>query len=377
MTRNAATPARSHLHLGAALVLAAASVACGGGDGGGGGEPPMEPDNSAPSASISSPSDGTTFQEGETVVFEGSAEDPEDGSLTGDALVWESDVAGQIGTGESFERSDLDPADHAITLTATDSDGATAASDVSITVEGPGTVDGRVARANDDTGFGGVEVTLKDAGGSVVASASTSSDGTYSFSGVAPGDYTVSVPRESLPELGTFVTSSDTSITVGNAETVSGVDFRFRQAEATVTTTTGSEGSPSPGDVVTVTVALELNADVPEPLSSVAGEISWDPAVAGFVTGTGQAGSDWDLGVVNASGSGVLTFSAVSAGGAESGDGGDLVVLTFDMEATGTGSTDVAPSLSELQELDPASGASEPLLPDLLVEEAASSLDVQ
>ena len=90
--------------------------------------------NQAPSAAISSPADGATATFGSTVSFQGSGNDPEDGSLTGAALVWTSNISGQIGTGASFTRSDLAVGTHTITLTATDSQGATGSATRTITV---------------------------------------------------------------------------------------------------------------------------------------------------------------------------------------------------------------------------------------------------
>lgn len=374
MARTPALAARVRPVPAAATAAAVAVLACGGG--GDGGQPPTQPGNTAPSASISSPTDGVTVQEGETVQFQGSADDPEDGSLTGDALVWTSDVDGQIGTGQSFQRSDLTPADHAVTLTATDSDGAEDQAGVALTVEGPGTVDGRVARTNDDSGLGGVQVTLTAAGGSVAGTTTTAADGTYAFAQVDPGDYGVSVPGGDFPALGSFVGARDTSITVGNAEAVSGVDFGFRQAEATVAAEP-SGSSVAPGDVVTVTVALELNPEVPEPLSSAVGEVTWDPAVLSYVAGSASSSGSWDLAAANSSTAGTVTFSAVSAAGAAGDGSGRLPVLTFDLEAAATGSAEVAPALTELQELDTATGASTPLLADVLVGESPATVDVQ
>jgi uncharacterized protein YjdB len=61
----------------------------------------------APTATITSPANGTSFAEGATITFSGSGTDPEDGDLIGSALVWTSSLDGQIGTGASFTRNDL------------------------------------------------------------------------------------------------------------------------------------------------------------------------------------------------------------------------------------------------------------------------------
>lgn len=92
----------------------------------------------APSVTISSPSDRSIFDEGTSVTFEGAADDPEDGTLTGDDLVWESDVDGQLGTGESVTASALSPGPHIVTLTASDSDGVSVSTSIGILVEAPG-----------------------------------------------------------------------------------------------------------------------------------------------------------------------------------------------------------------------------------------------
>jgi hypothetical protein len=95
-------------------------------------EPP--PTNEAPFATISSPSDDSSYTEGESIIFLGSGDDAEDGTLTGNSLVWTSNIDGEIDTGTSFSRSDLSVGTHTITLTAIDSDGATGSASVSITV---------------------------------------------------------------------------------------------------------------------------------------------------------------------------------------------------------------------------------------------------
>jgi hypothetical protein len=91
--------------------------------------------NQPPTASIAAPADGTVFVVGTAISFQGSADDPEEGALTGAALVWTSSLDGEIGTGESFNRSDLSLGEHTITLTATDAEGLTGNHSIGITVE--------------------------------------------------------------------------------------------------------------------------------------------------------------------------------------------------------------------------------------------------
>ena len=96
-------------------------------------------DNDPPYTRITAPDDGEVFEEGVPIQFTGSATDPEDGQLTGDDLVWTSSLDGQIGTGQSFTRSDLRVGQHTITLTATDSAYLTDTDEVTIRVyfDGP------------------------------------------------------------------------------------------------------------------------------------------------------------------------------------------------------------------------------------------------
>lgn len=91
-------------------------------------------DNQAPTAAITAPADGAAFTQGDDVAFEGSASDPEEGALTGDALVWTTGGT-EIGTGESFSTDALDVGAHTVTLTATDAHGATSTAEIDITIE--------------------------------------------------------------------------------------------------------------------------------------------------------------------------------------------------------------------------------------------------
>jgi hypothetical protein len=90
--------------------------------------------NTAPSVKISSPVGGT-FETTTPIAFAGSATDSEDGNLTS-RLSWRSTVSGYLGTGGSFSRT-LSAGTHVIVATATDSDGLSASTRVTITVSAP------------------------------------------------------------------------------------------------------------------------------------------------------------------------------------------------------------------------------------------------
>ncbi|HZD05215.1 MAG TPA: putative Ig domain-containing protein, partial [Longimicrobiales bacterium] len=83
---------------------------------------------------ITSPADGATFAGGDLVQFQGSADDPEDGPLTGESLTWSSDLDGELGTGTSLTTDALSDGPHTISLVATDSRGARTTTTVGITV---------------------------------------------------------------------------------------------------------------------------------------------------------------------------------------------------------------------------------------------------
>lgn len=89
--------------------------------------------NSRPQISITSPQHGSQFREGNTIHFSGYAFDAEDGDLS-QQIVWHSDIQGNIGTGSSFFRNDLNPGVHLITASVTDSAGAQSSTSVTIVV---------------------------------------------------------------------------------------------------------------------------------------------------------------------------------------------------------------------------------------------------
>jgi subtilisin len=93
------------------------------------------PPNEPPTVSITSPVDGSIFDSGATILFEGTASDPEDGDITA-SLVWTSNIGGSIGAGGSFSMT-LSDGTHTIAAEVTDSGGETGSDSISITVGTP------------------------------------------------------------------------------------------------------------------------------------------------------------------------------------------------------------------------------------------------
>ena len=91
--------------------------------------------NSIPEALITSPSEGQTYIEGDSVHFTGSGIDEEDGELAGSTLTWSSDIDGVLGTGGSFSSTDLSINTHIIKLVAMDSRGRADSAKVTIHVD--------------------------------------------------------------------------------------------------------------------------------------------------------------------------------------------------------------------------------------------------
>jgi extracellular elastinolytic metalloproteinase len=93
------------------------------------------PPNSAPSVSISSPTNNASFVEGTAITFTGSASD-EDGNLSA-GLTWKIGED-EIGTSASFSTSSLAVGTHVVTASVMDSGGLTGSASVTITVTSSG-----------------------------------------------------------------------------------------------------------------------------------------------------------------------------------------------------------------------------------------------
>ena len=95
---------------------------------------PFSLERHAPLVHIQKPLDGAIFDTGAPIALKGQAHDPEDGHLTGDSLTWTVAGYGSPGNGEETTRFGLPAGSYAVTLTATDSDGDSASTAVTIAV---------------------------------------------------------------------------------------------------------------------------------------------------------------------------------------------------------------------------------------------------
>ena len=93
--------------------------------------PPVS--NTAPTVTITSPADGSSFEEGTSVSFSGTAPDTEDGDLSAN-LSWTSDLDGAIGSGASFATSTLSLGTHTITADVTDSGALSGSDAITVTI---------------------------------------------------------------------------------------------------------------------------------------------------------------------------------------------------------------------------------------------------
>ena len=95
------------------------------------------PGNTAPTVAISAPANGSSYPSGTSVTFSGTANDAQDGPLSG-SIAWTSNLDGSIGTGASVSRI-LSAGAHTITARATDSGGLSGTATISVTITGTGT----------------------------------------------------------------------------------------------------------------------------------------------------------------------------------------------------------------------------------------------
>lgn len=93
----------------------------------------VTPANTGPVVTIDSPDNLAEFEEGDSITFNGTAIDEQDGDLSAN-LSWSSNIDGVIGVGASFVTDQLSTDTHTITASVTDTGGLTGSASISITV---------------------------------------------------------------------------------------------------------------------------------------------------------------------------------------------------------------------------------------------------
>ncbi|MFC1707003.1 Ig-like domain-containing protein [Planctomycetota bacterium] len=88
---------------------------------------------------ITSPDDGSTHNQNQSITFTATASDTEEGDLS-DKIHWSSDKDGTIGTGATVTSNALSEATHVITATVKDAPGLEDSQAVTVTVENPAPV---------------------------------------------------------------------------------------------------------------------------------------------------------------------------------------------------------------------------------------------
>jgi len=194
----------------------------------GGGTP-----NTAPSVTITSPTNGASFTTTDNITFTGTAVDTEDGTLSNN-LVWTSNVSGQIGTGATFTRT-LPAGTHTITASVTDSGGLVGTKSITITVTETqtNTLSASVT-TNKSTYVNKEKVTITvtvTSGGAPVGSASvtavvtaanntqTTLTGTTGTNGVATLTYTINSRKTGTGTYSIAVTAAKTGYVSATATT--------------------------------------------------------------------------------------------------------------------------------------------------------------
>lgn len=193
-------------------------------------------DTQAPVVNIKRPINGTSFSQGATVEFRGTATDAVDGDLS-ENLEWFSNLVGQIGQGRTFTRNDLPPGTHLITAQVRDSSNNLGQKSITIIIE-----------ANNEPPT--VEITAPAEGASfrqteVVTFSATASD-------PEQGDLSSLVQWISSLNgtLGTGATITTTTLSVGtHVITATVVDNLGQRASDTVTIQIRQLVCPTPGTV--------------------------------------------------------------------------------------------------------------------------------
>lgn len=307
---------------------------------------------SAPSVEITSRPMQDTVPQGTELSFAGQGSDPAEGALTDSALVWSSDIDGELGIGEQLTVSDLSGGFHTISLTATDQAGFTATDTALVGVIG-GTVSGQLsypAGEGLESAVPSAVVQLLDTDGTTVLGADTTGlDGAYSFSLIEPDSAARTVEVTDL-RLGLPGDTTSREVVVDGLATAATADFTIQRPVATVRAAV-SPSSATVGQTATVEVDLVLEG-VEFLLTEGVTDITWNGDLASFVGGSVVV-TEWADFRYNLAAPGDLRITDVDGMGLAVGSDDQVPVGTFSAEADSAGEVVLTPALQTLELIGP------------------------
>ncbi|MBI3250188.1 MAG: PD40 domain-containing protein [Deltaproteobacteria bacterium] len=224
--------------------------------------------NKAPLVSLLSPADGRLFVTGEVVALRASVIDKEDGELSGDQVVWTSDLDGVLGTGTDFSAPQLSEGEHIVSVTATDSSGYSTAESIRIRVMSTTpavlsdlslsqTVNAEAILVGNDATF---TVSVKNTGPDVATDVTfiSSIEGNVASVTAAADQGTCQVTGSTVTcSLGNLADDATATVTVTATTTATG-------AIVYIATVSGTETDPALADntdTKTITVLLDSDSD--------------------------------------------------------------------------------------------------------------------
>jgi len=300
-------------------------------------------DNSPPTAAITAPGDGATFNAGQSISFSGTASDVEDGDLTAN-LSWTSSIDGPIGGGGSFSTSGLSVGLHTITASVTDSGGLPGSDQVDITIGTGNTAptvtitapaDGATFIPGQSISFSGTASDAED--GDLTSSLSWTSSidgpigsgGSFSTSGLSVGLHTITA---SVTDSGGLPGSATIDITVSAGNSPPTVTNPGDQTNAEGDSVTLDIAASDPdGDTLTFSASgLPSNLSIDTSTGQIAGTLTFDSAGVHSVTVTaddGNGGTDsitlsWTINDINRA-------PVVTNPGSQTSDEGEKVTLNI------------------------------------------------
>ncbi|MEM7586392.1 MAG: Ig-like domain-containing protein, partial [Acidobacteriota bacterium] len=321
-------------------------------------------DNTAPTAAITAPADGTTVNAGASVTLTGTASDYDEGDLTA-SLSWSSDLDGALGSGGSVTTSSLSAGTHVITASVSDAGGLTASDTITLTVNaGPSAsitapADGTTVNAGDSVTLTGTASDPED--GDLTVSLSWSSDldgalgsgGSVTTSSLSAGTHVITA---SVSDAGGLTASDTITLTVNAGPSVgitAPADGTTVNAGDSVTFT-GTASDPEDGDL---TASLSWSSDLDGVLGS-GGSVTTSLLSAGTHVITASVS---DAGGLSASDTITLTVNAGPSASITAPANGSTANAGSAVTFTGTASDpedgDLSASLSWTSSLDGAIGS--------------------